>query len=99
MSSSVYKNVGIASLIMMGSVFLSRVIGLVREMSIAYVGGAGHEVDAYQIAFILPEVLNHVLASGFLSVTFIPIFTRHLVRQREEDAWRSFSIILCVFGA
>ncbi|HSO63424.1 MAG TPA: murein biosynthesis integral membrane protein MurJ [Desulfobacterales bacterium] len=99
MSSPAYKNVGIASLIMMGSVFLSRVVGLLREMSIAYVGGAGHEVDAYQIAFILPEVLNHILASGFLSVTFIPIFTRHLVEQREDEAWRSFSIILCVFGA
>jgi putative peptidoglycan lipid II flippase len=99
MSSSSYKNVGIASLIMMGSVFLSRAVGLVREMSIAYVSGAGHEVDAYQIGFILPEVLNHILASGFLSVTFIPIFTRHMVRQREDEAWRSFSIILCVFGA
>ena len=99
MSETSYKNVGIASLIMMGSVFLSRAVGLVREMSIAYVSGAGHEVDAYQIGFILPEVLNHILASGFLSVTFIPIFTRHMVRQREDEAWRSFSIILCVFGA
>jgi putative peptidoglycan lipid II flippase len=99
MPSSVYKKVGIASAVMMASVFLSRVIGLLREMAIAYMAGAGKEVDAYQIAFILPEILNHVVATGFLSVTFIPLFTRHLVRGTETEAWRVFSIILCVFGA
>jgi putative peptidoglycan lipid II flippase len=99
MLSSTSQKVGIASLIMMGSVFLSRIIGLVREMSVAYVGGVGVGVDAYQIAFTLPEILNHVLASGFLSVTFIPIFTRYLLRGDDEEAWRVFSLILCIFGA
>jgi len=99
MHSSVYKKVGIASAVMMTSVFLSRVIGLLREMAIAYMAGAGKEVDAYQVAFILPEILNHVVATGFMSVTFIPLFTRHLVRDTEAEAWRVFSIILCVFGS
>ncbi|MFO7707514.1 MAG: murein biosynthesis integral membrane protein MurJ [Desulfobacterales bacterium] len=99
MHASTGRKIGVASLIMMGSVFLSRVIGLVREMSVAYVGGAGMDVDAYQIAFAIPEILNHVLASGFLSVTFIPIFTRYLLRGSDEEAWRVFSVILCVFGA
>ncbi len=98
MTSALGRKVGIASLIMMGSVFLSRVIGLLREMIVAYVGGAGVEVDAYQVAFALPEVLNHVLASGFLSVTFIPIFTRYLMRGDTEEAWHVFSIIFCLFG-
>ena len=83
---------------MMGSVFLSRVVGLGREMAIAYVGGAGAGVDAYQVAFVLPEILNHVVASGFLSVTFIPIFARHLARGREAEGWRVFSAVLTGFG-
>jgi putative peptidoglycan lipid II flippase len=99
MQSSVYKKVGIASVVMMVSVFLSRVIGLLREMTIAWLAGAGPEVDAYQIAFILPEILNHVVASGFLSVTFIPLFTRRLIEHGEAEAWRVFSILLCVFGS
>lgn len=93
-----YKQIGLASLIMMTSVFLSRVIGLFREMALAAVGGAGSAVDAYQIAFVLPEILNHILASGFLSVTFIPIFTRHLAAYRETDAWQAFSVIISCFG-
>jgi putative peptidoglycan lipid II flippase len=84
---------------MMVSVFLSRVIGLLREMIIAWRAGAGPEVDAYQIAFILPEILNHVVASGFLSVTFIPLFARRLIAHGEAEAWRVFSILLCIFGS
>lgn len=79
---SIYKKLKIASLIMMVSVVLSRVIGLVREMVIAYAGGAGEQVDAYQVAFVIPEILNHVLASGFLSVTFIPIFSEYMVKKQ-----------------
>ena len=99
MRSSVYKKVGLASVVMMASVFLSRVIGLLREMAIAYMAGVGPEVDAYQIAFILPEILNHAAATGFLSVTFIPLFIRHLQDDSESEAWRIFSIILSVFGS
>jgi putative peptidoglycan lipid II flippase len=95
---SIYQKVGIASLIMMASVFLSRVIGLLREMVIAHIGGASATVDAYQVAFVIPEILNHVVASGFMSVTFIPIFSRYLTQGREDDGWEVFSIILNCFG-
>ncbi len=98
MAGSLSKKVGIASLIMMTSVFLSRVIGLFREMVIAHIGGAGAPVDAYQVAFVIPEILNHIVASGFMSVTFIPIFSRYLAANREDDGWKVFSIILNCFG-
>ena len=83
---------------MMASVFLSRVVGLFREMVIAHIGGAGAAVDAYQVAFVIPDILNHVVASGFMSVTFIPIFSRYLADNREDDGWVVFSIILNCFG-
>lgn len=98
MTESVYKKVGIASLIMMSSVLLSRIIGLLREVFIAYAGGATGDVDAYQIAFVLPEILNHVVATGFLSVTFIPIFNQYLVKDMEDEGWKVFSLILTCFG-
>ena len=74
MSHRIYRKVGFAAGVMMASVFLSRVIGLLREAVIAYVGGATAAVDAYQVSFMIPEILNHIVACGFLSVTFIPIF-------------------------
>ena len=98
MSQSVYKKIGIASLIMMASVFLSRLFGFLRLMIIAYVGGRSGEVDAYQVAFVIPEILNHIVASGFLSITFIPIFSRYLTADEEANGWEVFSIILSCFG-
>jgi murein biosynthesis integral membrane protein MurJ len=83
---------------MMASIFLSRLTGVAREMVLAALAGAGTAVDAYRVAFILPEILNHILASGFLSVTFIPIFTHYLAAEREAESWSVFSLIMNVFG-
>lgn len=96
--TSTRRKMGLAALIMMASVFLSRALGVVREAAIAALGGAGIAVDAYKTAFVVPEILNHVAASGFLSITFIPIFARYLAADDERGGQRIFSIILTVFG-
>ncbi len=98
MNNNLLKKVGFASLIMMASVFASRVIGVFREMAIAGFGGINAGVDAYQIAFIIPEILNHIVASGFLSITFIPIFAHYLSLNREDEGYKVFSIIINTFG-
>ncbi len=99
MGTSLYKKVGLATLIMTASIFASRVIGLVREMVIAGIAGVTGPVDAYQVSFVLPEILNHVVASGFLSITFIPIFSRYLAEDNESEGWRVFHIILTGLGS
>lgn len=99
MDKNMLKKVGFASFIMMASVFASRVIGVLREMAIAGVGGIKAGVDAYQIAFIIPEILNHIIASGFLSITFIPIFAHYLTIEDTEEGYRVFSNILNTFGS
>lgn len=78
---------------MMGSVLLSRVLGIVREQVLAGLGGTSGQMDAYVAAFLIPEFLNHLLAGGFMSITFIPLFQRHLVAKDEMRAWRLFSNI------
>lgn len=99
MNQSVYRKVGAATLIMMASIFLSRVIGVLRESVLAALGGAGTAVDAYKAAFILPEILNHIVASGYFSVAFIPIFTGYIANDDSDGGWRIFSTILSVFGS
>jgi len=85
------RSVSIAAAIMMASVLLSRVAGMFREMTLADLGGTGSEMDAYVAAFLIPELLNHFLAGGFLSVTFIPIFQKYLAANDEAGAWKTFS--------
>jgi len=93
------RSISIAAIIMMGSVFLSRVAGMLREMTLANLGGTGSEMDAYVAAFLIPELLNHFLAGGFLSVTFIPIFQKYLTANDEAGAWKTFSNMITVGSA
>ena len=85
-----------ATLLLMGTVMVSRVIGYVREAYIAYAFGAGPQTDAYVAAFTLPDWLNYLVAGGAASITFISIYTRFLAEKREADAEKTFSIIITV---
>jgi len=98
-SSTVTRSMSIAAIIMMASVFLSRITGMLREVTLANIGGTGSEMDAYVAAFLIPELLNHFLAGGFLSVTFIPIFQKYLSAGDEAGAWRTFSNLVTVGSA
>src|SRR6202451_1299345 len=88
-----------ATLLLMGTVMLSRVICYVREAYIAYAFGAGPQTDAYVAAFTLPDWLNYIVAGGAASITFISIYTRFLAEKREADAEKTFSIVVTVMTA
>src|SRR6202045_1801992 len=88
-----------ATILLMGAVMLSRVIGYVREAYIAYAFGAGAQTDAYVAAFTLPDWLNYIVAGGAASITFISIYTRFLAEKRNADAQKTFSIIITVMTA
>jgi putative peptidoglycan lipid II flippase len=88
-----------ATVLLMGAVMLSRVIGYVREAYIAYAFGAGPQTDAYVAAFTLPDWLNYVVAGGAASITFISIYTRFLAEKRDADAQKTFSVVITVMSA
>src|SRR5271163_5300439 len=88
-----------ATVLLMGTVMLSRVIGYAREAYIAYAFGAEAHTDAYVAAFTLPDFLNYVLAGGAASITFISIYTRFLAEKRDADAKKTFSVVITVMTA
>jgi putative peptidoglycan lipid II flippase len=85
-----------ATLLMMSAILLSRVIGYVREAYIAWAFGAGAVTDAYNAGFTIPDWLNYILAGGTASITFISIYTRFIAEKREEEAQKTFSVIITV---
>ena len=88
-----------ATLLLMTAVMLSRVIGYVREAYIAYAFGAGPATDAYVAGFTIPDWLNYMVAGGTASITFVSIYTRFLAANKEEEAQKTFSIIITVMTA
>ncbi|HHX14696.1 MAG TPA: murein biosynthesis integral membrane protein MurJ [Fibrobacter sp.] len=87
-----------AALIIAVSMLASRVLGILREMLLARAAGVSAEKNALDLAFMIPDILNHIVSTGFLSIIFIPIFTGYLVQKKEAAAWHFFSNILNSLG-
>lgn len=90
------QNLGAAALLLAGSAFLSRLMGLARDKIISWQFGAGSEADMYFAAFIIPDIINYLLAGGFISITIIPLLAKGF-RNNAEEAWRFFSCVLTWF--
>jgi putative peptidoglycan lipid II flippase len=84
---------GTAALIVSGSVLLSRLLGLLRETLLASLIGVNVEGDLYRQAFTIPDFLNYLLAGAYLTITLIPILSRHLERGDGAALDRAFSSV------
>lgn len=73
---------------------VSRVIGLVRDKYIAYKFGAGASMDAYNVAFQLPDLINYLLVGGAASISFVTILSRYRERGEVEEGDRALLVIL-----
>lgn len=68
-----------------GATFVSRILGLVREMVIAFVFGANATTDAFWIAFRIPNFLRRLFAEGSFSVAFVPVLTEFKEKRSHEE--------------
>ncbi len=65
----------------------SRLLGLVRDQVFAYLFGAGNAMDAFIVAFRVPNLFRDLFAEGAMSAAFVPTFTRQLTRHGKARAW------------
>lgn len=73
---------------------ISRVLGFVREVMFAYLFGASAMMDAFRVAFRIPNLLRDLLAEGTLTPAFIPMFSDYYTRKGKEEAKRFISLML-----
>lgn len=82
------NSVALASVYIALFSLLSRILGVLRDRIFASKFGAGNELDAYFAAFRIPDFIFNLLIVGALSAAFIPVFTRYLSRDKEEEAFK-----------
>lgn len=75
-------------------IFGSYVLGLLRDRTFARTFGAGTELDAYNAAFVLPELLLDVLVEAGLAAPFIPIFVQLRTRGDGKEGDRFARTVL-----
>lgn len=84
---------GAAAAVVSASVLLSRVLGLGREALLATLLGLNTETDLYRHAFSIPDFLNYLLAGAYLTITLVPILSRHFEDHDEAAAHRAFTSV------
>jgi putative peptidoglycan lipid II flippase len=73
---------------------LSRVLGLVREIVAAYFFGARGQINAFTVAFQIPNLVRILVADAALSAAFVPVFSELLEKGERARAWRLASTLL-----
>src|ERR1051326_8912084 len=67
---------------------LSRILGLVREVVAAYYFGATGKINAFTVAFQVPNLDRALVADAALSSAFVPVFSGLLEKGERQRAWR-----------
>ncbi len=72
----------------------SRALGLARDLVLAHLFGAGNAMDAFTVAFRIPNLLRDLFAEGAMSAAFVPTFTRVLTAEGKAAAWRLGNLVI-----
>ena len=93
-----FHGVNEAALLLGGFAFLSQLLGLIRDRTLAYVVGAGPELDVYYAAFRIPDFLYISIAS-LASITVLMPFLMEKINAESDGANKAKSFLNNVFSA
>src|ERR1700730_16238239 len=82
------RRLAVSTLIFALATGLSRVLGLVREIVAAYYFGAAGRINAFTVAFQMPNLVRAFVADAALSSAFVPVFSELLEKGDRRRAWR-----------
>lgn len=86
-----------ASIIGVGTL-LSRILGFLRDMAIAYFFGTGMAADAFFVAFRIPNLWRRLVGEGSLTISFIPVYTEYLTKRSEEETRELTHVAFTIAG-
>ena len=79
-------------------ILISRIVGLVRQRVFAHYFGTSAAGDAFAAAFRIPNFLQNVFGEGALSASFIPVYSKLLAQNDEEEASHVASAVLALLA-
>src|SRR3982750_4550643 len=82
------RRLALSTLIFSPATGLSRVLGLLREIVATYYFGAAGRINAFTVAFQIPNLIRALVADAALSSAFVPVFSDLLEKGERKRAWR-----------
>lgn len=95
MSRAIFKSTSVVGL----STLLSRVTGLLRDMVYSQAFGAGTLMDAFLVAYKIPNFLRRLFAEGAFSQSFVPVISEYRVRRDKAEVVELVSGVFGTLGA
>jgi putative peptidoglycan lipid II flippase len=93
-NSFVLRSAGVMS----GLTFISRILGMIRDMVLSSFFGTTFVMDAFRVGFMLPNLFRRLLAEGSLTAAYIPIFTEYKNSHTQEESGRFMSSCFYTLG-
>jgi putative peptidoglycan lipid II flippase len=90
--STVLRSAGLMGI----ATLISRILGLIREQVFAVLFGASHAMDAYNVAFRIPNLLRDLFAEGAMSTALVPTYIRTQQEEGERRAQRVAGLVFRV---
>lgn len=81
------------SILLAGFFFLDKVFAFIRQILIARQFGLSAELDAFNVANNVPDLLFALISGGALAIAFIPVLSEVLTKSGQRPAWVLFSRI------
>ncbi len=82
------RRLAVSTAIFAAATGLSRILGLVREIVTANYFGVAGSINAFTVAFQIPNLIRALVADAALSSAFVPVFSELLERGERKRAWR-----------
>ncbi len=97
------RRLAVSTAIFGAATALSRVLGLVREIVARALFGTTGAINAFEVAFLVPNTVRALVADAALSSAFVPVFSDLLEKGERKRAWRVASslfwlVLLCLGG-
>ena len=95
MSRSLMKSTGVVG----AATLVSRLLGFLRDMLQAALFGAGAAMDAFFVAFRIPNLFRRMFAEGAFQQAFVPVLKETQSQGSEEDLRRLIDSVASTLGA
>jgi putative peptidoglycan lipid II flippase len=82
-----------AGLVVSATYLVSRMLGYVRVLLVTTTFGAGHELDAFNAAFRIPDLIFQLVAAGAVASALVPMVSGLLATGEQQRAWRVVSTV------
>lgn len=87
-------NILSAAFIIMSTVFVSQVLGVLRDRLLVSIFGASNKLGIYNYSSLLPDTVFQLIIAAAFSSAFIPVFSEYLSRNKEKEAHTIASTLL-----